>query len=781
MGMRMRLSPAALLCLCVGAAVGVILLVIVATFPDESAARRPLPITIVLGDPATRSIFDEQEPIEDGGLAVAARFTPPVHDPTSLREMRDAIAVRGRLGLAVLEAEFDHIRLPFRAPKEQVTAAARILHDIGLLHLHEGEFAEAATCFRRATELGRAVDIPEHDRARRLALLGSLAMRRADSEEPHGRHDRASGLFPVAVTASPDRQSALREAVRRFKDYLADWPNDLRVRWLLNLAAMELGEYPGQVPREWLIPLEPRSTVDMGRFPDVAPRAGLNARGRCLAGGAIFDDFDGDGRPDVFICSLDTTKGACLFVNRGDGSFEDRSDRAGLAEQVHAHSARAADYDNDGDLDVFLLRGGELPLRPSLLRNRGDGWFEDVTVAAGLVGPIAGGSAAWGDYDNDGWLDLFVGASGPPVGDAGASKPDSNDGRRLFHNRRDGRFVDVASAAGLLDDRSAVGSALGDYDDDGLLDLFVSNRDGPGRLYQNQGDGTFRDRAVELGVAGPGTGSSCWFWDFDNDGRLDLFVSDTPASPTDMAAAALGRPARAAGFPRLYRNTGPRGFRDVAAEVRLRAPLASMAAGFGDVDNDGFLDIYVGSGWRSFSCLVPNRMIKNLEGRGFADVTASSGTGSLWKGSSIAFADYDADGDLDLFVASGGVVPGDAAAIRLFRNPGHGQHWLAVRLVGTRSNRSAIGARIRVDLADNGGSRSIHRDVGCQSSSGGNSLVEFIGLRDATRVGALTVRWPASRITQTFHEVAADQVIEIVEGTDSYRAIRPRPRPNARP
>jgi hypothetical protein len=269
----------------------------------------------------------------------------------------------------------------------------------------------------------------------------------------------------------------------------------------------------------------------------VAPRAGLTARGRHAAGGSIFDDLDGDGLPDLFITALGPARGASLFLNRGDGTFRDGSAEARVTDQVHALNATGADYDNDGDLDILLLRGGgEAPLRLSLLRNRGGGTFEDVTVAAGLAKPIATGSAAWGDYDNDGRLDVFVcGEYRPPEGGPDSAAADTRNRCRLYHNRGDGTFVDVASLAGVVNERCAQGSAWGDYDDDGLIDLYVSNRDGPGRLYHNEGDGTFRDRAPELGVTGPGSGSSCWFWDYDNDGRLDLFVNDSRASLSQMS------------------------------------------------------------------------------------------------------------------------------------------------------------------------------------------------------------------------------------------------------
>ena len=173
---------------------------------------------------------------------------------------------------------------------------------------------------------------------------------------------------------------------------------------------MTLGEYPEKVPPEWLIPLDPfRSRLDVGRFENIAPRVGLNDRGPNMAGGSVFDDFTGDGLPDVFTSSFDTDLGASLFVNRGDGTFADRSESAGLTGQPLALNAAQADFDNDGRLDVILLRGGwENAARLSLLHNKGGGVFEDVTVASGLGEPIASHSAAWGDFDNDGWVDLYV-------------------------------------------------------------------------------------------------------------------------------------------------------------------------------------------------------------------------------------------------------------------------------------------------------------------------------------------------------------------------------------
>jgi hypothetical protein len=774
MNTRIRVAPLALLCLCLTAAGGAVFLVQLATDFDRPSDRWPAPRPPVRVDP--NDLVDDRMPLEDGGLGVARQFTAPMHDPRSLRELGEVIRVRGRLGLAVLQAEFDHVRLPFRAPKDQVAAAGQLVHQLGLLNLYEGRYTEAASCFRKALEQGRLVDIPGRDRAQRLALQGLLALRREERDD-RGRGPAAGGdLLPMSREALPTRQAGAREAVERFTAYLKQWPEDLRVRWLLNLAYMRLGEHPEKVPGDHLIPLDSfGSERDVGRFADVAARAGLASRGPNPAGGSAFDDFDGDGRPDLLTTALDPGRGASLWINRGDGTFQDRSAPAGLGDQVFALNLAQADFDNDGDLDVLLLRGGgEAPLRLSLLRNTGAGVFEDVTAASGLGEPIATGSAAWGDYDQDGRVDLFVCGEYPePDGSPGTPPPDRRNLCRLYHNRGDGTFRDVAAAAGVVNQRYARGAAWGDYDDDGRLDLYVTNRDGPGRLYHNEGDGTFRDVAPSLDVVGPAGGSACWFWDYDNDGRLDLFVTGDQVTLAETVAFALGRPDHGAGRPRLYRNLGGDGFREVAREVGLDRPLAALGCNFGDVDNDGFLDLYIGVGWRCYSSLMPNRMFRNADGQRFEDVTFSSGTGSLRQGNGVSFADFDDDGDLDLFVQAGGAVPGDVADNLLFLNPGHGRHWLKVKLVGTRTNRAALGARIRVDLkVSEGRTRAIYRTVGNNSSFGGNSLVQSIGLGEATRVDALTVSWPTSRATQTFRDLAADQSIEITEGSATWKRLR---------
>jgi len=261
-----------------------------------------------------------------------------------------------------------------------------------------------------------------------------------------------------------------------------------------------------------------------------------------------------------------------------------------------------------------------------------------------------------------------------------------------------------------------------------------------------------------------------WFFDYDNDGWLDLFVASYVPSLTEFAKHYLKQPSEADTLT-LYRNRGDGTVADVSAEAGLRRVVPAMGANFGDLDNDGFLDMYLGTGSPSFAAIMPNLMLRNDAGRRFLDVTTATGTGHLQKGHAIAFADLDQDGDEDVVLNVGGSVPSDRYDDALFENPGTpGHHFLAVRLVGLRSNRAAIGARITLHLRLADGSRALrYREVSSGGSFGASSLTQHFGLGPAAAVESLEVRWPASRTTQTFVDVPLDRRIEIEESATKWK------------
>jgi hypothetical protein len=568
-------------------------------------------------------------------------------------------------------------------------------------------------------------------------------------------------LFPVDPGPGASSTPA-RAAAEVYGSLLQVNPDDLSARWLLNLAHMMIGDYPGGVPASFVIPPDAlRSEHDPGRFQDIAPALGLDVLGH--AGGGIMDDFDGDGDLDIVASSWHLRDQLRFFRNEGNGTFRDATIQAGLRGIVGGLNLAQADYDNDGALDILVLRGAWTTYGEpnSLLRNTGDGTFEDVTEAAGLLAEYPTQTASWGDYDNDGWLDLFVGN-------------ESTDQRtipsQLFRNNRDGTFTDVGAESGVAVTGFVKAVAWGDIDNDGWLDLYVSRLWEPNLLLRNDGPGTdgpsFSDVTATAGVAEPIASFPIWFWDYDNDGWLDIFVSGYRGTPGDLVGEYLGLPHEGE-FPRLYRNDRGGTFTDVTREARLERVLLTMGSNYGDLDNDGYLDFYAGTGEANMQTIVPNRMFRNAGGVFFQDVTTSGGFGHLGKGHGVAYGDVDHDGDQDIYVTMGGAYEADVARNLLFENHGKGRHWITLSLEGVRANRAAIGARVKVMARTEDGALELHRVVSSGSSFGANSLDLEVGLGQATRVDVIEIVWPGSGVTERFTDVEIDRAYRVREGDGS--------------
>jgi hypothetical protein len=263
-----------------------------------------------------------------------------------------------------------------------------------------------------------------------------------------------------------------------------------------------------------------------------------------------------------------------------------------------------------------------------------------------------------------------------------------------------------------------------------------------------------------------------WFFDYDNDGRPDLFVTGYYFSADQTIRRYLGLPTTA-GTMTLYRNLGDGKFQDVTKDARLDRINTPMGANFGDIDNDGYPDIYFATGGPEYGAMAPKMLLRNHDGQYFADVTDSSGTGDLDKGHGVAFADLGNNGHEDLVVSIGGATPGDAHAFRVFRNPGNTNDWITVKLVGVKSNRAGIGAQIHVTLQDAGGElRSVYRTVGSGGSFGANPIEQHIGLGPHAKIVKLEVWWPASNTRQSFTNVSTNQFIEIREFSKDFVRVR---------
>jgi hypothetical protein len=497
-----------------------------------------------------------------------------------------------------------------------------------------------------------------------------------------------------------------------------------------------------------------------------------------ISGIALFD-YDGDGRLDIYVVNGATMPGLDktdpkfhnrLFRNRGDLTFEEVTAKAGVAGKGYELGVAAADYDNDGDTDLFVAG-----LRANILyRNRGDGTFEEVTAKAGLAardpeyGTLWAVGAAFFDYDNDGWLDLFVSnyCVWDPATEPICNRPEAPDychpdgykglPNSLFRNNGDGTFTDVSVPTGIREHiGKGMGIGLADFDDDGWLDLFVSNDNWPAFLFHNQKGRRFEEVALAAGVAYTEIGKEISGMgadarDFDNDGRPDIFQTalDGETMP-------------------LFRNRGGMTFEDWTGRAGLVAPTLANTGwsnGIVDFNNDGWKDLFVAGGGvvhpkGDFAERAPrtNTVYVNLKDGRFGDASAGAGAAfasrkAVHRGA--AFGDLDDDGRVDA------VVSALEAPLEIWRNVSPTpNHWLLVNVVGSRSTRDGVGARIRVTTESGAQHSHVNTAIGYGCAS--DRRVHF-GLGPDSVVTELRIVWPSGAI-QTLRSVKADQALTVRE------------------
>ena len=568
------------------------------------------------------------------------------------------------------------------------------------------------------------------------------------------------------------RHGALNRSVENFKESLRLKPRDPETLWNLWTAYSKLGGYPEDLPEEFKIVvssqqsavshqqrdfLEPESSLTDNRqlttdnyFTDVAPDLRMDKvdGGR----GSAWGDYDNDG--DLDIVAVGTYQPHALFRNNGDGTFTNVADAAGIADPRGGWGSLFADYDNDGDVDLYITRGGwSGAAENTLYHNNGDGTFTDVTHAAGVADPQSSFCAAWADYDNDGYLDLYI-ADGV-IGDGAANV--------LYRNNGDGTFTNTAAAAGVADTGNSLGTAWGDYDKDGHIDLHVVNYGQSNVLYRNNGDGTFTDVTPTTGMKLPVTDAFVTFFlDVDNDADLDIFISNSGSFQAFIAGQITGTATHDADRQVLYRNNGDGTFTDVTRESGLYHAYGAMGANFGDINSDGYLDIYLATGAPQMGRLERDALFRNNGDGTFTDATAALGLGNIGKGHGVTFGDVDTDGDVDIYVPVGGAFIGDQWHNLFYRNNGTGNNWLTLKLVGVKSNRDGIGAKVTLHIGDD----VIYREVsgGCGFGST-NSLSLEIGLGTHTKVDTLEIVWPSGQV-DTHRNLSVNQRRILTEGED---------------
>ena len=725
-------------------------------------------------------------------LPVSPEFCAPGARPTPEQEARTAAALlkepEGTRRMAALLQqiirEADPTRNPFRSTEQVALTRAKLAEttdpqkiimlriQLAQQLLNAGKPEEALVENEAVERLMGENNIPVEDPRILPDLLNVRALcylRMGEQENCLLNHSRDSCLFPLEAGGVHRMQRGSRGAVIVLSELLTKFPGDLRARWLLNIAYMTLGEYPAKVPRKWLIdPQRFASEYDIKRFPDVATDVGLGIE--ALAGGVIAEDFDNDGFLDLMISGWGLNDQLRLFHNNGNGTFTERTEQAWLVGEVGGLNLIQCDYNNDGWMDALVLRGawlrteGHYPV--SLLHNNGDGTFADVTEAAGLLRLRPSQAAVWLDYNSDGWLDLFI---------ANESTGRDTNPCELFRNNGNGTFTECAADNGVDFVGFFKGVASGDYNNDGRPDLFLSSQDLPKKLLRNEGPASadksapapwrFTDVADEAGVTEPPSSFPCWFWDYNNDGALDLMVTGYSIQDVgDVAADYMGVP-HPGQRAKLFRNKGDGTFDDVSSEAGVSKLLHAMGANFGDLDNDGWLDFYIGTGNPDFATLIPNRMFRSDGGKRFQEVTTSGGFGQLQKGHGIAFADFNNDGDQDIFSKVGGAAEADTAHSQLFANPGHGNNWLKLKLEGVKTNRAAIGVRIKVVVQTDNGERAIYRTVGSGASFGASPLRQEIGLGHAKVIKRVEIFWPVTGLTQLVTGLEINRLYQVREGT----------------
>jgi hypothetical protein len=458
-------------------------------------------------------------------------------------------------------------------------------------------------------------------------------------------------------------------------------------------------------------------------------------------------------------------------MSDGKGGFVDETDKAMLMGITGGLNAKQADFNNDGFMDILVLRGawldkgGEWP--NSLLKNNGDGTFSDITIASGTLSFCPTETASWADVNNDGLLDFFI---------ANENNNDNQFPCELYINNGNETFTNVAKDWGLAGNFGYAKAAIwADFNNDGLQDLFISCLNNDNKLFMNRGrignskKFKFENIADKAGVILPKQSFPAIVFDYNNDGLEDIFCTSFPTEKLsrvgeEAALEILGKPSNAE-KSRLFKNNGNETFTDVSKEMNLWKQTFAMGFSFGDIDNDGWLDIYAGTGAFEFTSLVPNRVFKNIEGKRFAEITHSSGMAHLQKGHGIAFGDLDNDGDQDIYTTLGGAVEGDNAHNALFANPNHVNHWITLQLQGKKGARDAQNSKVKITVSTPTGSQSYYHVVGSGGSFGANSIQLEAGLGKATKIESIEVSWYGNpKNKQVFKNVGMDQIVKLTEG-----------------
>ena len=482
----------------------------------------------------------------------------------------------------------------------------------------------------------------------------------------------------------------------------------------------------------------PKIALSQVTFTDVTETANVDNSARGM--GAAWGDYNNDGMIDIYVSNYKDKN--ILYRNNGSGVFSDVTDAADVGNTDASADIAWGDYNNDGFLDLFLVNdvGPGFGAKKVLYKNNGDGTFTNVAKEAGVENIAFGMGGAWSDYNNDGYLDAFVTNNAHVMICEGQHN-------KLFRNKADGTFEDVTDTAGVGDLGNGMGAAWCDYDNDGYQDLYVLNFDNsnlpspentPSILYKNNGNGTFTEITSTAGAGNALGGFGVAWGDYNNDGNMDVFI----ANLMDVLPSAKNV---------LFMNNGDGTFSDVTDSAGVGDEDESTEVTWVDYDNDGDLDLHVVNGGigASQACVL----YRNNGNGTFTDIAEEAGIRYIGHAEGASWGDYDNDGDMDLYLVN------YREPNVLYRNNGNSNHWIIIKTVGTKSNRAGIGARVKVTTGTISQIREVDGGSGFCSQ---DSLWVHFGLNSYETIDTLEIRWPGGKV-QTLSGVKADQILTITE------------------
>lgn len=614
-----------------------------------------------------------------------------------------------------------------------------------------------------------AIELPPQIQQKFLLLEATIYLRQGELQNCIENHNSTSCIIPFTAEAQHINKTGSEKAIPILLKVLDIDPSNTEAIWLLSIAYQTLGvdKIQQKIPKAINFPV----IDEKSRWNNIAGQLGVDFNG--LAGGVVADDFNNDGLIDIICSAWGENDHLTFYANMGEDGFIDQTKQSGLDLIFGGLNINHTDYNNDGFLDIFVMRGGwfetQGKLPNSLLKNNGDGTFTDITKQVGIYTLAPTQSSVWTDINQDGFLDLFV-TNESSKHDSFSNELWINNGDETFTNRIEQSGLDVkgffkGSTAICLDKNSTKPS------------LFLSDFRGGNRLFENKctiDKILFEEVTETWNIEGPEASFSCWAFDHNNDGNEDIFVSaygktDGSINPSS-AAGANYQDQNIGASPIIYQNQG-QSMINLDARNGLDKAVYTMGSNFGDLENDGDLDFYLATGDPAISSIVPNVVYQNtkIDGKPYFDeISFQTGMAHLQKGHGVAFADFDQDGNQDIYTVLGGAYEGDYFQNAFFKNPGSENDWIVLDLQGIKSNHSAMGARVALQLIDSEGNhRSIHRKVSSGSSFGGNSLRLEIGLGKVKSIESCQIIWPFPNSYSNLKNLKINRAYKIVEGKEA--------------